>query len=126
MTRITASFLVDLIPGESLPGADDRFDLRKTWSGGLEGTSSGIMLTAGNPLTGNAGYIAVERFEGVLDGRRGSLTFQQLGTMTEGEPTLEYVIAPGSGDEELAGIVGTLSIRSIDDDGTHHVDVELL
>ena len=126
MTRITATFFVDLIPGESLPGADDRFDLRKTWSGGLEGTSSGIMLTAGNPVTGNAGYIAVERFEGTLDGRRGALTFQQLGTMTEGEPTLEYVIAPGSGDEGLAGIVGTLSIRRIDDDGTHHVDVELL
>lgn len=125
MTRITATFIVDLIPGEPLPGADDRFDLSKTWNGGLEGTSTGIMLTAGNPVTGNAGYIAVEQFEGLLDGRRGTVTFQQLGTMAEGEPTLEYVISPGSGTGELAGIAGTLSIRGIDEDGTHHVDLDL-
>lgn len=125
MTRLTATFTVDLNPGEALPAADDRFDLSKTWTGDIEGTSSGIMLTSGDPVTGNAGYIALERFDGVLDGRRGAVSFHQLGTMTDGEPTLEYVIAPGSGTGDLAGVQGTLSIERIDDDGTHHVALDL-
>ena len=45
--------------------------------------------------------------------------------MADGEPTLEYVIAPGSGTEELSGLQGMLSIERIDDDGTHHVALEL-
>lgn len=125
MMRLSATFTVDLLPGERLPAADDRFDLSKIWTGGLEGTSTGLMLTSGDPVTGNAGYIALERFDGVLDGRRGTVTFHQLGTMTDGEPTLEYVIAPGSGTGELSGLQGTLSIERIDDDGTHHVALEL-
>ncbi|ASK64753.1 hypothetical protein CFK39_01615 [Brachybacterium avium] len=126
MMRLSATFTVDLLPGEDLPAADGRYDLSKTWTGDLEGTSSGLMLTSGDPVTGSAGYIALERFEGVLDGRRGTVTFHQLGTMADGQPTLEYVIAPGSGSGELTGLQGTLSIERIDDDGIHHVSLDLV
>lgn len=122
---LSATFTVDLTPGEILAGAADRFDLAKTWSGALEGTSRGVMLTAGDPAGGSASYIATELFEGTLDGRAGTLTLQQLGTMAAGEPELEYVIAPGSGTGELAGLTGTLSIDAIDDDGRHQVSIEL-
>lgn len=125
MTILEATFTVDLRPGQQLLAAGGRFDLSKTWTGQLEGTSTGVMLTAGDPASGDAGYIAMEQFHGVLDGRRGTLTLQQLGTMAGGDPTLEYVIAPGSGTEELAGVTGTLTIAGIDDDGTHHVTLDL-
>ena len=122
---LAAAFTVSLTPAENLPGAADRFDLAKTWTGALEGSSRGIMLTAGEPAGGNASYIATETFEGTLDGRSGTLVLQQLGTMTDGDPTLQYVIAPGSGTGALAGITGALMIGTIDDDGHHEVTIEL-
>ncbi|WP_394214215.1 DUF3224 domain-containing protein [Brachybacterium vulturis] len=125
MSHLTATFTIDLTPAEVLPGAADRFDLAKTWTGALEGTSRGIMLTAGDPASGSASYIATETFEGALDGREGSVTFQQLGTMAGGEPELRYVIAPGSGTGALAGLTGTLLIGAIEEDGRHQVTVEL-
>lgn len=125
MSTLTATFTVDLTPAETLPGAADRFDLVKTWTGALEGASHGIMLTAGDPAGGSASYIATETFEGTLDGRAGTLTLQQLGTMSGGEPELSYVIAPGSGTGALAGLTGTLTIGAIDEDGVHQVAVEL-
>lgn len=125
MTTLRATFTVGLTPAEILPGAADRFDLAKTWTGDLAGTSRGVMLTAGNPASGSASYIATELFEGVLDGRRGTLTFQQLGTMAGGDPDLRYLIAPGSGTGDLAGLTGTLTIGAIDDEGVHQVSIEL-
>lgn len=125
MTSIIATFTVDLRPGEDLPGAAGRFELTKTWTGALEGTSSGTMLTAGDPATGDAGYIASELFEGTLQDRSGTVALQQLGTMAGGEPTLEYVLVPGSGTGALAGIRGTLIIEGIDDDGVHRVSIAL-
>ena len=125
MTSLTATFTVDLTPAEILTGAADRFDLVKAWSGALEGTSRGVMLTAGDPASGSASYVATELFEDSLDGREGTLVLQQLGTMTDGDPTLQYVIAPGSGTGALAGITGALMIGTIDDDGHHEVTIEL-
>ncbi|MGP9746799.1 DUF3224 domain-containing protein [Brachybacterium sp. AOP29-B2-41] len=125
MTILSATFTVDLTPAEILPGAADRFDLAKTWVGDLEGSSRGVMLTAGDPASGSASYIATELFEGILDGRRGTLTFQQLGTMAGGDPDLRYLIAPGSGTGDLAGLTGVLTIGAIDEAGVHQVSIEL-
>ncbi|WP_114855683.1 DUF3224 domain-containing protein [Brachybacterium sp. YJGR34] len=125
MPRLSATFTVTTHPGEPLPGAWNRFALAKTWQGDLDGRSEGLMLTAGDPASGGAGYVATEIFEGTLDGRRGRLTLQQLGTMTDGEPALHYVIAPGSGTEELAGTTGTVTIDGIGDDGVHQVTLDL-
>lgn len=123
--RAAATFTVTLTPGETLAGAADRFDLSKSWTGALEGTSHGVMLTAGDPASGNASYIATELFEGTLEGREGTVTLQQLGTMAGSEPELSYVIAPGSGTGALAGLTGTLTIGTIHEDGRHEVAVEL-
>lgn len=125
MTTLRATFTVSLTPADDLPGAADRFDLAKTWQGALAGSSRGVMLTAGDPATGSASYVATETFEGILDGRTGTLALQQLGTMHGGDPVLHYVIAPGSGTGELAGVTGTLTIGAIDDEGVHEVTLEL-
>lgn len=125
MTSHRASFTVQMTPDAPLPGAVDRFTLTKTWGGEAEGTSHGTMLTAGDPESGSAGYVASELFEGSLDGRTGTLALQQLGTMAAGEPALQYVIVPGSGTGELAGTTGTLEIGGIHDDGRHEVRFDL-
>src|SRR5699024_8131887 len=124
-TSLTATFTVDLTPAEILTRPADRFDLVKAWSGALEGTSRGVMLTAGDAASGSASYDATELLEGSLDRREGTLVLQQLGTMPDGDPTLQYVIAPGSGTGALAGITGALMIGTIDDDGHHEVTIEL-
>ena len=69
--------------------------------------------------------MATETFEGTVDGRRGTLALQQLGAMDEGEPTLHYVIAPGSGTDELAGLTGSLTVGTVHDDGQPRDEVQL-
>jgi Protein of unknown function (DUF3224) len=123
MTTGRGTFDVLLSPpvGE-LDGAAHRLELHKTFHGDLEGEGVGIMLAAGDPQLGSAGYVAIERVSGALHGRRGSFAFAQLGVMHAGIQTLRYVIVPGSADGELAGITGTLDL-SIDADGTHRFEL---
>ena len=125
MSTHSASFTVQMTPGAPIPAGTGRFDLVRTWSGEVEGTSVGVMLTAGDPGSGSAGYVAIETFTGTLAGRSGTVVLQQLGTMAAGEPALTYVITPGSGTGELAGLTGTLAIGEIDDQGLHRVTLEL-
>lgn len=117
------TFEVSLVPaGTEIGGAVQRTDLAKTFSGQLTGSARGVMLSAGNPATGHAGYVAVEAFAGTVDGRPGSFVLQQLGTMCGESRSLHYVVVDGSGTEELAGITGTVSLV-VDDEGTHHVEL---
>jgi len=88
-----------------------RFALDKVYRGGLEGTGRGQMLTAGSPEEGSAGYVAIERFEGRLDGREGSFALMHRGTMSPAGQTLEVTVVPGSGGGALAGIAGALRLR---------------
>ncbi|MGY5764804.1 DUF3224 domain-containing protein [Brachybacterium sp. DNPG3] len=122
---ITAAFTVSMTPAESVQAGTARFLLAKTWTGGIVGTSAGTMLTAGDPATGSAGYVAMEHLDVEIDGRRGTLVLQQFGAMADGEPDLTYAIAPGSGTGDLAGVTGTVTIVRIDDAGVHHVEVDL-
>ena len=46
--------------------------LTKRFTGPLEGTSEGVMLSARTTTAGSAGYVALERIEGRVEGRRGS------------------------------------------------------
>lgn len=115
------SFEIDMTPGEPLLGGTARMDFTKTWSGGLSGTSRGVMLSAGDPQAGDAGYVALEVVDGELDGRGGSFALQQLGTMAQGEPVLIYGIVPGSGSGDLAGITGVVNLTVVD--GEHKVTV---
>jgi hypothetical protein len=110
------TFEVTVTPHPSDETGIGRFDLTKTWSGDLTGAGHGLMLSAGDPSTGSAGYVALEIADGALHGRRGSFAFQQLGTMRDGDPELLYVVVPGSGTGELAGIDGTLAL-TIDERG---------
>ena len=119
--RTAAEFAIDMAPGAAELDRTGRFDFTKVWTGGMAGSSRGFMLSAGDPKSGNAGYVALEVFDGSLDGRGGTLALQQFGTMSEGVSVLHYEIVPGSGTENLAGVTGTLELTV--SDGRHHVDI---
>lgn len=90
-----------------------RMSIAKTWHGDLDGEGVGTMLSAGDPTSGAAGYVAVETVEGGLGGRHGSFAFQQLGVMYDGTQELRYQVVPGSGAGELTGITGTLELEIV-------------
>ena len=118
------SFEVTLTPvaGE-LDGMINRTELAKAFVGDLVGTGRGLMLSAGDPGTGNAGYVAIEIVDGRLFEHEGSFALQQFGTMSEGAQTLHYEIVPGSGRGALQGISGALAL-TIEADGTHNYALE--
>lgn len=121
MNELRASFEIELEPADAIVDGTDRQDFSKTWTGDIKGTSRGALLSAGDPRTGTAGYVAIEVFWGTIDGKDGTVAFQQSGTMVEGEVDLRYEIVPGSGTGDLDGLLGTLEMV----DGTHEVVLKL-
>jgi len=99
-----------------------RASLDKVFHGDLEGTSQGEMLTAGSPQSGSAGYVAVERVKGTLHGKRGTFALQHHATMHAGAFSLEVVVVPGSGTDELKGLRGAMQIAIAD--GRHSYELE--
>ena len=87
-----------------------RMTIDKQFRGDLEGTSKGQMLAAGTDAQGSAGYVALERVTGVLQGRSGSFVLQHSATMDRGTPTLSIAVVPDSGTGDLAGLTGTMII----------------
>ena len=82
----------------------------KQFHGDLEGTSRGEMLTAGTAIKNSAGYVAVERVTGTVNGRTGTFALQHNATMTRGEGKLDIIVVPDSGTGELTGISGSMTI----------------
>jgi len=124
MKRASGSFEVSVQP---LPNADvstdllfGRFLLNKKFSGDLEGSARGQMLSAGTATKGSAGYVAIDQVTGALGGRKGGFILQHSGCMNRGAPTLSIHVVPDSGTGELAGLTGTLSINIVD--GKHFYD----
>ena len=102
--------------GDGAQTGSFRFD--KQFSGGLEATSVVQMISAGNPATGSAAYVAIERIAGTLDGRAGSFMTCHRGIIDGGDASLEVTIVPGSGTDALEGIRGSMTIRI--EAGVHH------
>lgn len=67
-------------------------------------------MTAAGTAAGSAGYVAVERVEGELHGRRGEFLLQHSGTMRRGDGTLTVEVVPDSATGELEGLVGSMTI----------------
>jgi hypothetical protein len=87
-----------------------RMSIDKQFHGDLEGTSKGEMLSAAGQVKGSAGYVAIERVHGSLNGRRGSFILQHSGRMTRGAPELVITVVPDSGTDELTGLAGMMDI----------------
>lgn len=105
------SFTVTLTALPAAPGGVVQHRLEKRFSGDLAGTSTGVMMSAGDPAKGIAGYVAMETVEATLIGRTGGFALQHNGTMDTGGQQLNMVIVPGSGTGALAGVSGRMTIR---------------
>jgi hypothetical protein len=124
MKRASGSFEVSVKPLANVDVSADpmlgRFLLTKKFSGDLDASARGHMLSAGTATKGSAAYVAIDQVTGMLQGRKGSFVLQHSGSMNRGVPTLSIMVVPDSGTDELAGLSGTLSINVID--GKHFYD----
>lgn len=113
----SGSFEVKVTP-QSDSGFDDpklsRVLIEKQFHGDLEGTSKVQMLGASTDVKGSAGYVAIEKVIGKLNGRSGTLVLQHTGTMDHGQLQLSVTVVPDSGTGELAGITGKMAINMAD------------
>src|SRR5438067_8601412 len=109
----TGTFEVKMMPQNDK--SDDksmgRMTIEKQWHGDLEGTSVGQMLTGGDVTKGSAGYVAIEKFTGTVNGRKGSFILQHSATMTRGVGQLTITVVPDSGTDQVKGISGKLIIK---------------
>lgn len=97
--------------------------MRKEFNGDIEGSSQTQFTYAFDPERGGT-YLAIEAFEGSINGRSGACNIVHSATTTGTDRIGEMVlIAPGSGTADLTGITGTGSI-TIDADGTHHLALD--
>lgn len=114
--RVTGPFTVNMKPLEAYSGKSGgadlgRMSIDKTFEGPLSGSSQGEMLSAMSPVKGSAGYVAIEKFVGTLEGKAGSFVLQHFGIMSAaGESRLILEVVPDSGTEELTGISGEMEI----------------
>lgn len=122
----TGAFDVTVTPLSAEAGIGDesigRMALSKRFHGDLQAIALGQMLATRTPTPGSAAYVALDRVTGTLHGRTGSFSLQHSGTMDRGAPTLDILIVPDSGTEQLAGISGRLRIRI--DEGRHFYELD--
>lgn len=107
-------FVVKLLPlafeGQPEGSSIGRMSIDKTISGDLVATTKGQMLSAMTEVKGSAGYVAIEKVEGELKGKKGTFVLQHTGTMNRGSPSLSVTVVPDSGTGELVGLAGQFNI----------------
>lgn len=121
----TGTFKVKMAPQTDDKVGDPtvgRMSLDKSFSGVIEGTSKGQMLAVRSEVEGSAGYVAMERVTGTLDGKKGTFALQHTGTMNRGNPSLNITVVPDSGTGELTGLSGKMTIKI--EDEKHFYDFE--
>lgn len=111
---IQGSFDVQLTPVPATPGVErapiEHLLLRKQFHGDLQASSLGDMLAFRSPVKGSAGYVAMERIEGRLEGRSGSFVVMHIGEMSGGSQQLTVRVVPDSGTGELTRLSGTMTL----------------
>jgi len=99
-----------------------RMVLEKQFHGDLEGTSKGQMLAVSTDVDGSAGYVAIERVSGTLNGQNGTFALQHLGSMSRGAFELNISVIPDSGTGQLTGLTGKMVIKITD--GNHFFEFD--
>jgi Protein of unknown function (DUF3224) len=121
MSRAEGTFGIDRFDAEQ--PHDDREGVKlarahitKTFRGDLAGNSETDIITVHTEHP--AAYVGIERFEGMLHGRKGGFVLQHNAGGATGVPWMTWKIVETSGTGELAGIRGEGQII-IDADGAH-------
>jgi hypothetical protein len=125
--RASGTFEVKLNPQDDGPDAPvGRMTIDKQFHGDLAGTSKGQMLMSSSPsVNGSAGYVAIEKVTGTLNGRSGSFYLQHSATMTRGVGELTITVTPDSGTDELTGLEGKMNIIIADGKHSYEFDYDL-
>ena len=98
--------------------------MAKEYAGGIAGRSTTLFTSAFDPELGVGTYVAMESFEGELDGRAGSFNYVHSASTRGTDRFDEHLaIVPSSGTGELAGIAGRGAI-TVDADGIHRLRLE--
>jgi|SRR5262245_15720227 len=115
MSHAAGQFEVKMTPQTPSPGIEQaglgRMTLDKQYQGDLVAHGLGEMLSVRTETAGSAGYVAMERVDGSLNGRKGSFVLQHSGTMNRGTPSLVLTVVPDSGNGELTGLSGSMTIE---------------
>jgi hypothetical protein len=107
---------------ESFGANYGRVAITKTFTGDLAGTSVVEMISTSND-DGPLAYVALERFDVTLHGKRGTFAMQHCANNNGGAPHLDLVVVQGSGTGDLAGIRGAGSI-DIAEGGAHTLTLD--
>lgn len=102
--------VLPVAPDDYAAGTLGRLTIDKQFHGDLDAVSKGQMLSAMTAVKGSAGYVAIERVTGTLNGRAGTFVLQHSGTMDRGAAGLIVTVVPDSGTDELTGLTGTMTI----------------
>ena len=128
-THASGAFDVKVVPAAPEDKAEGstlgRMTIDKQFHGDLEGTSKGEMLYAGTSVKGSAGYVAIERVSGTLQGRTGTFVLQHTGTMIHGVPEMSVTVVPDSGSGQLTGLAGKMTINIADGKHSYEFDYTL-
>jgi hypothetical protein len=123
------TFEVKLLP---LPTSDSsegsplgRMSIDKQIHGDLEAVSKGEMLTAATGVKGSAGYVAIERVSGSLNGRSGSFVLQHSSTLTRGTPQQSITVVPDSATGQLVGLTGKFLVIITEGKHSYEFDYSL-
>jgi Protein of unknown function (DUF3224) len=126
LAHAQGSFDVNLNPLEPYNKSSEpylgRMSSDKEFQGDLKAASKGEMLSVTTSFRDSAGYVAVERVSGTLNGKKGSFALIHCGIMRRGSQELSITVVPDSGTEELAGLRGSMSI--IIENGKHYYDLD--
>lgn len=128
MLRARGTFEVKLNPqkadnNEAETANLGRMSIEKQFHGDLEATSKGEMLSTGTNVKGSAGYVAIERVTGALEGRKGTFVLQHSALMARGATQqMTVTVVPDSGTGELEGLSGAMTIRI--ENGKHFYELE--
>ncbi|MCW3122369.1 MAG: hypothetical protein JWQ38_1861 [Flavipsychrobacter sp.] len=127
MKQAKGEFEVKLLPqtDERAIPLFGRMTIDKVFRGDLEGTSQGQMISTGTTVSNSAGYVAIERVEGRLNGKKGAFALQHNAIMNKGEGSLNVIVVPDSGTDELTGLTGKLNIIRKDGKHFYEFDYEL-
>jgi hypothetical protein len=102
-----------------------RMTFTKQFAGPLTASSTVWMTYARTPIEGSAGYGAIERVVGSLDGRTGSFILLHSGVMDRGASSLSVTVVPDSGTEQLTGLRGRMSIEVVEGEHRYGFEFEL-
>ncbi|WP_049562497.1 DUF3224 domain-containing protein [Nonomuraea sp. SBT364] len=115
----------DTADWDAKPPFDDRdgvslghVSMSKTFHGDLTATSVVHLVVVSTPVAESRSYVAVERVEGVLQGRKGTFVVQHNAVSDRGRQSLRVSVVPDSGTGELTGLRGEMTI-DVGSDGAH-------